>query len=327
MKTLTQAKRDQARKRAQRSISDRNGPVPERNQYNNYVASKYPAWFMWLIAIMLAVVAVAAGVISGVRLYVAGYDYALATIDVVWVSVVIGVCTFLAAEVLVILAMVAGQVYLTGKQKMISAIPVTVGMVVAFVGNWTVTSPSTTWGWVETGFPPIAVLSVAFFFEITLVPELERRQADELEFQRARAVWQQIAGDVELHANWLGVYATALRDELLRLNKMSIDDLPPDEWRALIEAEMGAERWWDVDKFSVNAKNSRGKSVNDGRSQIQIATDYLRENPGEFEGLVAQIIPQSKVAYMAGVSQSTMSRALSGMSKNGNGETKNETSE
>jgi hypothetical protein len=308
MKHLTQSKRDLARKRALSSVTKRIGAQPTREQFNNYVSSKYPRWFMQLIAIMLVIVAFAAGIISGVRLYVAGYDYALDTIKDEAVSIIIGICTVLAAEVLVILATVAGQVYLRGRQKIVSAIPVIVGMIVAFVGNWTVTDPATIWGWVETGFPPIAVLSVAFFFEITLVPELERRQADDLAFQQARNEWATIMRDIESHPEWISIYATALRDELLRTNQMAIEDLTPHEWREIVNKEIQAEQWWNSDEFSLNSRNTRRQ---DGKRQFDVALEYLEDNPKVFEALRSNSMRQSEAAYHAGVSQPTLSRAYS----------------
>lgn len=275
MKGLTQAKRDQARKRAERSIRLRLGEKPNRAQYNNHVASQFPRWFTVGIGIMLAVVALAAGFISGVRLYSAGQSYADKTIGFLLVTVIIGGCTVLAAEVLVILATVAGQIYMRGWNRLISIIPVALGMIVAFVGNWTVTDPSTMWGWVETGFPPIAVLSVAFFFEITLVPELERRQADDNAFELARAEWQQMADNIADHPDWSAVWANALRDALLRYNSLTVDALTPDEWRAVVGAEMNAEQWWNIDGIpSEQKKRSKAKRKSSGGLVHSVRGDY-----------------------------------------------------
>ena len=314
-KTLTQAKRDQARMRAARSIQKRIGPVPVRDTFNNYVASKYPLWFSVLVGIMLAAAALAAGIISGVRLYVAGFNYALDIVPFLGGRIVIGVCTVLAAELLVIVATVAGQVYLHGKQQFIAAVPVVVGTAVALVGNWTITDPASMWGWVETAYPPVAVLSVAFFFELSLVPELERRQADTNAFELARDEWQALTDNVEDHPDWKRAWATALRDELLRHNSMTVEDLTPDEWRAAVEDEMNAEQWYSGG-IHMNAVNT----ANSGRPKIAIAMDFLRDNPDVCSGLVHKTLQQSDAAALAQVSQSTMSRAVSRVRANGHSE-------
>lgn len=323
MKSLTQAKRDQARQRARRSIERRIGQEPERAQFNNYVASKYPRWFTVLMSSLLAGVALAAGFISGVRLYVAGFHYARETVPFS-VSILIGACTVAAAELLVIVAAVTGQIYLVGRRKIISYIPVALGVVVAFVGNWTVTDPVTTWGWVETIFPPVAVLSVAFFFEITLVPELERRQADDLEYQRARHQWRWAMDHIEDHSDWWPVFATALRDELIRSNSMSVEDLDPDDWRTAVEAEMNAEQWWNsggipgnTGKRSKPTRKSGGGLVNsmegDG-SQVDKVLELFKANPDLAD---KRVTPVSEATELLGVGNSTYYKAQALYERNG----------
>ena len=314
MQSLTVAKRDQTRRDAEQSIKQQIGAKPTRDQFNNYVASRFPRWFKVMIGCLLFTVALAAGLNSGVRLYVAGFNQVRDIMPYFIGRVIIGGCTVLAAELLVILATVAGQVYLHGKQKGIAAVPIIVGTSVAFVGNWSIIDPSSMWGWVETAYPPIAVLSVAFFFEISLVPELERRQADNNAFELARSEWQTLFDNVEDHPDWPQTWATVIREELVQHNGMSVDDLTPGEWRAAVEVEMNAEQWWHSSEFSVNAKNA---PVNSGRAQIEIAVDFLRENPTVFNGLLEQTLQQSDAAYQARVSQSTMSRAFTKVRENG----------
>ena len=324
MKQLTQAKRDQARIKAERSIKRRIGEKPTRAQYDNYEASKYPAWFSRLVALLLFLAALGAGTISGVRLYVAGFRHSVEIMPYLVGRILIGISTVFAAELLIILATVGGQVYLHGRQKRIAAIPIMLGTVVAFVGNWAVMGPSTTWGWVETIFPPVAVLSVAFFFEVSLVPELERRQADTNAFELARAEWQYATNHLEDHPDWLPAWATALRDELLRANRVAIDDCTPDEWRDFVEAEMNAEQWWNSDGIPGNAgkrsvkKRKSGGGLVDSIEGNMAQSEKVRRIFSEYPHLADRsITPVSEAVEALGVGNSTYYKGLELYERNG----------
>jgi hypothetical protein len=324
MKSLTQAKRDQARLKAERSIKTRIGKKPTRVQFNNYVASRFPLWFSRMVGVMLVAVALAAGIISGVRLYVAGFNQVREIVPFLGGRILIGLCTVLAAELLVILSTVAGQVYLHGKQKGIAAVPIVVGTAVAFVGNWTITDPASTWGWVETIYPPIAVLSVAFFFEISLVPELERRQADNNAFESARKDWEYVTDNVEEHPDWWAAWATAIRDELLRVNQIGIDDLTPDEWREAVEGEMGAEQWWNSGGIPLEHGNrSKQKrksggglvdSVDGSMTQAEKVKTVFQAQP---ELADKEITPVKQAIEALGVGNSTYYAGLKLYERNG----------
>ena len=210
--TLTDAQRIQARKNAARNIVEKYARKPRREDFDDYARSRFPRWFTALVALLLVFVALSAGVISAFRLYFAGYTQFYASVDNETMARIVGVLTPLAAEVLVIVAAVAMQVHLhaKGRARLIALVPVATGTIVAFVGNWQIAQPASTWGWVETLFPPVAVLSVAFFFEVTLVPELERRQTNENAYKEARAEYDLLMNNPEAHGQWNNVYGWAL---------------------------------------------------------------------------------------------------------------------
>lgn len=276
--TLTDAQRIQAREVAHANLIARYARrKPRRSDFDDHTAARYPRAFTLLIGLMLVLVALAAGWISGVRLYFAGKAYALATIHDYVLSVAIGLATVLAAELLVILATVAGQVYLRGRKQVISLIPVIVGMVVAFVGNWTVTQPATAWGLVETLFPPVAVLSVAFFFEITLLPDLERRQANEVAFQQARARYDTIHLAPESHPRWLDMHGKALWETWREAFAARFDmvAIPQEVRRLIAHRELSFDHFFD-ESLPGTASHDR---------QDRIDTSHLPDVPPDVKAL------------------------------------------
>jgi hypothetical protein len=273
---------------------------------------------------MLVLVALAAGTISGIRLYFAGKDYAAHTIDEYTLTVIIGAATFLAAELLVILATVASQVYLHGRKRGIALFPVFVGTLVAFVGNWTVSNPQTIWGYVETFFPPVAVLSVAFFFEIALIPELERRQANENAYQRARAEYDQVSNFPEKHPAWLDKHGWALWDMWRNVFGVEHDaDTIPHENRVLIvQREMSFDRFFDQ---SVTDNDRQARSTRQAAADIDPdirampagknrVAEYLRRYPSQIPDTLEDV---EALADQLGVSGRTVYRGKDMVSRNG----------
>jgi hypothetical protein len=321
MKGLTQARRDQARLKAQTSIHKRLGPKPERDQFRDYAESKFRG-IQRYVSLGLFIVAIASGWVSAVRLYLAGYEYAQHLGTPFLVNVSIGVATPLAAEVLVIVATVAAQVYLSGWGVALAFIPVIVGMAVAFVGNWTITQPSTEWGWVEMAFPPLAVLSVAFIFEIVYVPELERREINEAAYQRAVSEWQRIDTDPELDEHWLSAFANLLRESLCQINKMTIDEFTPDEWAALVDAELRAEDWYQTQEFQRNSGGTKERTrsarkglvefVEGSMTQAERVKQVLHEHPELLD------MSKSEASERLGVGMSTLYKGIELFQQNGN---------
>lgn len=309
--TLTDSQRIQARRNAERNVIDKYARQPRRDDFRDYTASRFPGWFSWSIGAVLLIVALAAGAISGIRLYFAGRDYAAQTIDVETLTWAIGVSTFLAAELLVILATVAGQVYMRGLKRVISVIPILVGMVVAFVGNWEITQPSTTWGWVETIFPPVAVLSVAFFFEIALIPELERRQANDNAYRAAREDYDALVNAPDHHAKWPDTYGWALWELWAKIYRHEVDiqSVPQDVKRLIALREMSADVFFD-DHFAESFRNHSNFPGGEKVTQRAVM-QFLQLHPE------ADLWPGTRIAAETGASEATVSRARRKLQQNG----------
>jgi len=300
--TLTDSQRVQARQSARRSVIQQYAVQPQRSQFQDWTVSRYPWWFVLGLSVLLLVVALSAGLISAFRLYYAGHDYFLRSIDNPRMAEIVGYATPLAAELLVILAAIAGRVYLLGRGRWLSLMPVTVGMVVAFVGNWTVAQPSTTWGWVETLFPPLAVLSVAFMAEVAFVPELERRKANELAYREARDAYDQLVANPEQHEKWRSTYALALWDMWRKVYAdRQPDALDLDTRRAIVQRELDAGDWLEA-SFSEIAPKFTATVRTPGQSNRALVEQFYRDHEAAFQ------MQQKDIAELLGISESAVSR-------------------
>jgi hypothetical protein len=302
--TLTDAQRIQAMQTARRNLVQQYAQKPVRTDFHDWTVSRFPRWFVLGLSVLLLVVVLSAGLISGFRLYYAGHDYFLRSIDNPRMAEIVGYATPLAAELLVILAAMAGRVYLIGRSRWLTLLPMTVGMAVAFVGNWTITQPTTTWGWVETLFPPFAVLSVAFMAEVTFVPELERRRANEHAYRVARDAYDRLVANPETHDKWRSVHALALWDMWRRIYPdHDPDAIAIDYRRDIVLREMAAASWFeDASNFNAIALKAGASKGKPGRSNREIVEEFYRNNPDALQ------LQQREIAELLGISESAISR-------------------
>jgi len=250
---LTEADRLDARDHARRHVIRRAGPEPRRDQYRHATLSQYPRWLTGLVGAMLAIVFVAAASISTFRLYAAGRDFFMEDLPIPWQAQAVGVATAIMAEFLVITAASAATILFTGRSRALAAIPVAIGLAVAFVGNHEITQAVTLWGWLDTIAPPLAVLSVGVMGERVILLTLRERWANEQAYQAALADWKAATADPESSPDWGQAYATALRDRLRAVNsrgagkaarEAAMADLTLADWRALVHREIEADHWY-----------------------------------------------------------------------------------
>lgn len=226
-----------------------------------------------------------------------------------------------------IVAAVSLQVYMhtKGKARWIALVPVLLGTLVAFVGNWQITQPDSTWGYVETIFPPIAVLSVAFFFEGTLVPELERRQQNENAYKEARTEYDLLTRNPNKHPQWQNTYGWSLWEMWAKVYGSRYDAATFDrEFKQQIAIrEMNADTFFDGDiqpRVFQNIQNKnngiQNASPRSGPPKKQLVVDYLREN-SDILGMDQRELAEYLTNELGmPISQPTVSRALSIVSNN-----------
>lgn len=308
--TLTDSQRIQARDNARRNIVAKYAQKPERSDYDDYTAVEYPRWLTLTTGFLFAFVALAAGIISAFRLYYAGYNAFYLSIPNHTLAVIVGVLTPIAAETMVIVATVSSQIFLRSYSRLLALLPVVTGMAVAFVGNWEIADPSTTWGWVETLFPPVLVLSVALLFEVALMPEVKRRQENEKAYREARSDYDVLMTQPERHWAWRNVYGAALWEMWNKVYPHEEGGHFGRETKQLIALrEMGNDAFFQ-DEITESFQKLQKPSPDTMVSQVDVMT-YLRANPE------AKDLKGKEIAEITGASPATVSRALRKFQKNG----------
>lgn len=247
LRELTDNERLDARERAREIVLREIGERPAREQYSGMTVSEYPTWVTRLVGGLMLVVFVAAAMPSLFRLYSAGSRYHLDGINAPWQAAVVGVSTFLLAEFLIITSTLAASIFYRGKARAVFAFPVSLGLAVAFVGNWTVVQPHDMFSWLETVVPPLAVLVMSFVGERLILDAVKQQHADEKSYQEAVAYWQQQTREVETHARWNVVYGRSLIQALREANtggtgtKARLEAMAAmtrREWAALVRREL-----------------------------------------------------------------------------------------
>jgi hypothetical protein len=250
LKPLTQSKRDRAKERARSSIARRLGPAPKPDQFNQLVMDYYPSQIKrWVYALML-IPLLAFLTLSAMRLYEIGKEMHTGDASILGLSEksLSGIDVVIGAEFAQIVFVVALSVLaVTTKSKFAFGVGIVLSTAIALVGN----VQAGLWGEAFSVFrllitvaPPIVVLVLG---EVLALLWLDTIRANH-EAQRLYAVelgnWSAIDREPELHSDWLKVLATAIRDELIRHNGITVDDLSSQEWMTLVDAEINAENWY-----------------------------------------------------------------------------------
>ncbi|MBN8594818.1 MAG: hypothetical protein J0M33_23885 [Anaerolineae bacterium] len=253
LRMLDIEQRQAARQRARLAVVAGLGEQPNREAYVMASVSQYPRAVNRLVLAGMVVVFIAAALPSFFRLFAAGRDtYLQQNPDAVQAALV-GVATFILAEFLVIVSTLTMRVYFTGRGQLVMAIPITLGICMALVGNWHVAQPHDLFGWLETLTPPLAVLFMALIGERLILDAIHQRTENERAYQKAAQEWQQAQLSPEQSPQWKGTYATVLRDELIRVNRRlkagqtAMAAMTTADWKAAVYREMAAENWFETD--------------------------------------------------------------------------------
>jgi hypothetical protein len=229
------------------------GDKPRRESFQHSAVSQYPGWFTRLIALLMAIVFIAAAMPSLFRLFTAGRDYFMQSINEPLQAAVIGLSTFLLAEFLIILSTLAARVYFTGRARWIFVVPVLMGLLMALVGNWTVVRPHDVFSFLEAVIPVLTVLFVALIGERLILDSIETRHANEKAYQEALHGWQLATASPDKHPRYMPALANSLKAALLEANSKGagatarrdlMSSLGNDHWKALVIRELQADEWY-----------------------------------------------------------------------------------
>jgi len=253
LRLLTYEEKLSARDKARSLLQKQIGGEPQRENFKQYSISKYPAWVTKLMVVMMLILLIAAAIPSMFRLFTAGRDYFLLGIDDNIQAAAVGAATFLLAEILMMTSIVAARVLFNGWFRSIFILPVTLGLLMALVGNWVVAQPHDAFGWIETLTPPIGVMVIAFILEALMLESIEQRHQAEAAYQKAMQQYQEQIKEPEDHNDWPQVYANALRDALRDANSKGrgrtarvehMRTMSSQDWMNLVKRQLKQENWY-----------------------------------------------------------------------------------
>ncbi len=258
---LTEDQRAEARQHARTAIIKSFGPRPNRDQFRDHSTSEYPRWLTYGVGFMLLIVFFAAANLSMFRVFTAGRNHFQESITVPWQAALAGASAFLLAEFMVIASTIAQRIYFKGRDRWLMAVPIALGLAMAFIGNWAISQPELTftaagvWSVLETATPPAAVLFMSIIGERIILEALRSRHANEKAYQAALAEWQALVNEPESSPEWRRTYANTLRDTIRAANKTGrgqkerqeiMGNLSRAEWSMLVAREFQAGQWFDA---------------------------------------------------------------------------------
>ena len=240
-----------ARAQAKQYVIRSKGTQPTRDQFSQAEISEYPAWMNLAGAIMLLIVFAASSIITMFRLYIAGHTIAFAATHEDLVAEISGGATPIMAEFMVVTSAIAVYLYFRGRERLLMAVPITVGLAVAFVGNWETTDPDSIWGYLDTIAPPLAVLSTAIIGERILLQTIRQRHANERAYKEALTTWQRVTAQPEADSQYPRFYALAIQEIARRKfgRRTVFKNLTRADWRLYVHRELQANDWFaDLDQ-------------------------------------------------------------------------------
>jgi hypothetical protein len=166
--------------------------------------------------------------------------------------IAVGLATVLSAEVgQVVFSLALATLGTSKSSRRLLSTSMAISTILSLVGNIQISLPRHTnspFAWPEAIAPPVLVLSTAYVLKEQVLESIERRQADEREFQVALTDWQAAISNPEDHPQWLQFYANALRDALRKTNarrQETLNQMSQDSWRIAVTRGMRADLWYE----------------------------------------------------------------------------------
>jgi hypothetical protein len=163
----------------------------------------------------------------------------------------VGLATVLSAEVgQVVFSLALATLGTSRSSRWLLYASMAISTILSLIGNIQISLPGHTnspFAWLEAIAPPVLVLSTAYVLKEQVLESIERRHADEREFQTALTDWQVAVSNPEDQLQWLQFYANALRDALRKTNNRrqeTLTQMTQSDWRLAVTREMQADLWY-----------------------------------------------------------------------------------
>lgn len=268
---LTQEQRDAAYTNARKRIA---GQKPTRAEEPKYDATgsgftKYPADLLRFLRKLFYPVLIAAFTASAIRIFLAFFEETARSIPSYEVDIVISLMAVLLAE--------TGQIAFTLWASIVESRLLRFALYIAALGctafaliaNAAVVKPFERMNatdvlpfllsMLDAFLPPVLVLIAANVRKseiLTQIADRHRAYQDwsvahrkwEQDYKQAVQSWGDAMDDAEKHPMWQRTLVNGLRDAIRNANRKStvtLRELQPADWYALVMRERKAEEWWD----------------------------------------------------------------------------------
>ncbi len=251
IRPLTQEQRQTARQAAHKAVIRAVGVKPNREQFSYTTISKHPPAITRMISGLCLVMLLAAFTPSAIRLYVIGSRTFGQAVSSSVAMTAVGLATILSAEVgQVVFSLALATLGTSKSSRWLLYTSMAISTILSLVGNIQISLPRHTnspFAWLEAIAPPVLELSTAYVLKEQVLESIERRHADEREFQVALTDWQAAISNPEDHPQWLQFHANALRDALRKTNarhQETLSQMSQDSWRMAVTQGMQADLWY-----------------------------------------------------------------------------------
>ncbi len=278
---LSPEKRQEAREQAHELVIRRAGPRPNRKDFQDRRISMYPGWITTTIMIFLVVLFIASFLPSVFHLFNAGRDYFNSGIvDQPAQAAIVGIASFLMAEVTVILATIVQRVYFQGQSQRLLNSAIIIGVLIAMLGNVASAQPKyeltfqAAFDWLLTLGPSIIVFVTSAILKQIMFSSIEHRMLNEQDYQDILKSWESKVSNPEADPKFMAVYGSVTRDLITKAfvvgakaneRRELLNSLSNKEWLELFIRELRQENWvptniiFEQEKVIVDA---------DGRSEV-----------------------------------------------------------
>lgn len=267
---LTLDQRVNAKSAALLALEHSIGREPERGDFDQYTASKYPRYVTYTILVLCIMLLLSAFTPSALRLFRIGSTEFANAIPEAGSIFAVGLATVLTAEIAQVVFSLAFAVVDNASKMQRAWLIFMAGLAtaIALVGNIAVAKPHDAFTWLEAVTPPLIVLGTAYVLKEQWLNAIRQRHANEVAYQLACAEWKQSTSNLEQHTDWMHYYANALRDAIRKAQgrgkraKEMLATLTLADWRALIYRELQSEEWYAEPIMQASAQRNGNGSVN-----------------------------------------------------------------
>jgi hypothetical protein len=267
---LRQDQRLDAREAALLALQRSIGNEPQREEFAQHSASKYPRYIVYTIMVLCIMLLLSAFTPSALRLFRVGAIEFASSVPEAGSIFAVGLATVLTAEIAQVVFSLAFAIVpdASRMQRVWLLFMASLATAIALVGNVTVANPHDLFTWLEALAPPLIVLGTAYVLKEQWLNAIEQRHANELAYQIAIAEWKRLTSNLEHHADWTRFYANAIRDAIRiaqgrgKRAKEMLAALTNTDWSLLVHRELQSEEWYAAPVMLAPVQRSANGSVN-----------------------------------------------------------------